>query len=141
MKKFRGLIILFLTIGVVLLYFQPVLAFPPLPSSFYGAVKINGANVTAGTVISAKINGVQYASTIVQTYQGDTVYSLDVPGEDPDIAGIQGGVEGDIVVFFIGTIQAIQTGTWHQGTNTHLNLTGFTVEPIKFTEFLPLIFR
>ncbi len=83
--------------------------------------------MTAGMVVSAKINGVQYASTTVLTYLGDTVYSLDIKGDETDTPGIiEGGVEGDIVVFYIGDIQAAQTGTWHSGTNVTLNLTGFS---------------
>jgi hypothetical protein len=141
-KKFRLYTILILTIGVVLFYAQPVLAFPPLPSGFWGTVKVNGANVSAGTVVSARINGVQYASTIVISDLRNTYYSLDIPGDDTSTSGIiEGGVEGNTVVFFIGTIQATQTAIWHSGTNVRLNLAGVSVEPLKVTIFLPLIRR
>ena len=134
---------LILTIGMVLFTVQPVLAFPPMPSSFWGTVKVNGASVAAGTVVSAKINGVQYASSIVSSYQGDIYYSLDIPGDEPVSPGtIEGGVEGDTIVFYIGTIKANQTATWHGGTIISLNLTVYTnIEPTAFTIFLPLILR
>lgn len=137
MKRYRLLTIFFLIVGVVLLCAQPALAVPPLPSSFYGIVKIDGVNVPAGTVVSARINGVQYATSAYQMYNGDTVYSLDIPGEDPDVAGIQGGVDGNSVVFFIGAIQATQTGVWHSGTNVSLNLNNNT----NFSLFLPFVRR
>lgn len=128
MKKFRLPTILILTISLVLFTVQPVLAFPPLPSSFYGTVKVNGANVDNGTVIAAKINGVQYAYTTTISYGGDSVYSLDVSGDDASTSGtIEGGVQNDTVVFFIGSTQAAPTGSWHGGTNVSLNLSASIV--------------
>jgi hypothetical protein len=140
MKRFHLPTSLILTIGVLLLYVQPVLAFPSLPSSFYGTVKVDGANVPAGTVVSAKINGIQYASTIINL--GDIYYSLDIPGDDPDTPGtLEGGVQGDTIAFYIGTTKATQTGTWHSGSIVSLNLTGSTnIEP-PTSLFLPLILR
>jgi hypothetical protein len=141
MKTLRIIVIVLLVMGMLFVDVNSALAFPPLPSSFYGMVKVNGVNVPPGMVITAKINGVQYAYTMVGTYQGNTIYSLDVPGDQSDTPVIEGGVEGDTIVFFIGTIQATQTGIWHGGTNVNLNLTGTSVEPLLFTMFLPLILR
>jgi hypothetical protein len=142
MKKFRMLIISILAVGVILLSVQPVRAVPPIPSGFYGKVKLNDANVLAGTVISANINGTTYASSPVEIYQGESWYSLDVPGDDSESPGtLEGGKDGDPIVFFIGGIQATQTATWHSGTFVALDLTGFGVEPLEFTIFLPLIVR
>jgi hypothetical protein len=113
-----GLLILLLTAGV-----QVARAVPPLPSSFYGTVKINGANVPPDTVVSAWINGVKYAETTVLLFSGDTVYSLNVPGDDPTTPGvIEGGVQGETVSFFIGSGAALQSGTWQSGSNVQLNL-------------------
>jgi hypothetical protein len=137
MKKFRMLIILIImTVGWLVYNVQPASAVPLVPSSFHGTVKLNGANVPAGTVIHAYINGVEYAHTTVLTYQGDTVYSLDVPSEDTDTPGTQGGVEGDKIDFYIGSKKVTQTGTWHSGTYISLNL----YDP-AFTTFLPLVRR
>jgi hypothetical protein len=89
-----------------------------LPSSFYGTVKVDGENVSDGTIVSTWINGVKYAETTVLLYAGDTLYSLNVPGDDLATPGtIEGGVEGDTVIFYIGDLVADQTGTWHSGTN------------------------
>jgi hypothetical protein len=113
---------------------------PPLPSSFYGTVKSNGANVPIGIQVSARINGVVYASSPYKYYNGDTVYSLDVPGDDPGTPGvIEGGIAGDTVVFFVGSKQADQTATWQAGTNNYLNLTAEL--PNYKLLYLPLIFH
>jgi hypothetical protein len=144
MRKFRLLITFILLTGVVLFCVSPVMAVPPVPSSFWGTVKVNEANVPFGTVVSAKINGVVYATypiTPDSVINGTTYYSLDVPGEDPDTTGIQGGKDGDTIVFTIGSIQATSTAIWHSGTMVNVNLTGFTEEPSTITTFLPLILR
>jgi hypothetical protein len=107
---------------VSLLATGTALAFPPLPSSFYGTVKVNGANVPDGTPVKAVIDGQTYGEAQTQTYQGDSVYSLDIKGDDLDTSAIDGGKEGDTIVFMIGKETAEQTGTWQGGTNTNLNL-------------------
>jgi hypothetical protein len=101
----------------------PVLAIPSLPSSFYGTVKVNDANVPDGTAIQALIGGQVYGQGVTQTYQGDSVYVLDVPGDNTDTAAQDGGREGDTIQFKIGGVPAKQTAVWHVGTNTNLNLT------------------
>jgi hypothetical protein len=128
MKTGSKPIALGLVVITLLLTIAPaVLAVPPLPSSFYGTVKVDGANVPLGTIVSAWINGVQYAEATVSLYAGDTIYGLNVPGDDPATPGtIEGGVEGDTVVFHTGGLEADETGTWHSGTNVQLNLTAST---------------
>jgi hypothetical protein len=100
-----------------------VLAFPPLPSSVYGSIKLNNANVPDGTVIKVLIRNKVVAKGYTQTYQGDSVYSLDVPGDDTDTQSVDGGHSGDILAFNIGGLLADQTGIWSGGTNVKLNLT------------------
>lgn len=107
-------------------------AFPPLPSSFYGTVLLNNTNLLDGTPVQALINDQVLASAYTQTYQGVSVFSLDVPGDDSSTATIEGGKEGDVIQFKIGGLKANETGTWHSGTNIELALTitsTATVEP------------
>jgi hypothetical protein len=108
----------------------PVLAVPQIPSSFYGTVKVNGANVPDGTSVQALIDGTVYADVLTQTYQGDSVYALNVTGDDTDTTVKDGGREGDTVQFKIGGILASQTGVWHSGTNVVINLTASSTSPI-----------
>ena len=92
----------FLAVLAGVLVITPALAVPPLPSSFYGIVKINGNSVHDGTLVRGFINGVPYAETHTQTYLTSSVYSLDIPGDDPSTNGIiEGGRDGDIVHFEI----------------------------------------
>jgi hypothetical protein len=111
---------------VSLLAVQPVLAFPPLPSSFYGTVKVNAANVPDGTPVTASINDKVFASGQTLTYQANSVYTLDIPGDDSTTTAVEGGREGDTIVFTIGGTQADQTGIWKSGTNINLDLTTTT---------------
>jgi len=138
MLRLKSILIpLFIACLVGLLAAIPVLAIPPLPSSFYGTVKVNGDNVPDGTLVRALIDGQVYAQGHTQTYRGDSGYSLDVPGDDTDTAAREGGREGDIIQFEIGGVLADQTGTWHSGTNVKLNLTAFAAGPLPLPQATP----
>jgi hypothetical protein len=126
-----------ITFIISLVITLPALAIPTLPSSFYGTVKVNNANVPDGTVIQALIGGQVYAEGFTQTYQGDSVYSLDVRGDDTDTTPQDGGREGETVQFKIGGVIADQTGVWHIGTNVNLNLTASTSKPVAAPQVTP----
>lgn len=100
-----------------------VQAVPVLPSSIYGSVRVNNANVPDGTLVEAVIANRVVAYGNTQTYQGGSVYSLDVPGDDPGTAALEGGKEGDTIQIKVGGLLADQTGTWHSGTNVRLDIT------------------
>jgi len=138
MKRLDRFIILLITLGLLGITMSAAYAQPPLPSGFYGKVKINGANVPDDTIVSARINSMQYASATVIDYNGDTVYSFDVPGDDPGTPEvIEGGIPGSTIDFFIGFLAANQTSTWQSGTNIELDL---TAQKMNFN-FLPIIVR
>ena len=124
MKRFTRTISMIVTMSLVNLFVViPALALPPIPSSFYGTVKVDGVNVADGIVVQALINGQVYAQSVTQTYQGNSVYALDVPGDDTDTPAVDGGHDGDIIQFKIGGNLASQTGIWKSGINISLNLT------------------
>jgi hypothetical protein len=140
MKRLLKFTVLFLTMGMLFFDVPIALAVPPLPSGYFGTVKLNGVNVRAGVQVTARINGIQYALSPYKIYDGDTVYSLDVPGDDLSTLGvIEGGIEGDHIVFYIGDTIADQTGAWHSGTSIQLNLTASLIDHWEI--YLPLIFR
>ena len=76
-----------------------------------------------GTLVRTLINGQSFAEGRTQTYQGDSVYSVDVRGDDADTPAVDGGREGDTLQFEVGGALAAETGTWHSGTNAEVNLT------------------
>lgn len=113
------------------------LMLPPLPSSFYGTVKVNGGYVPEGTTISAWINGIQYVQAQTLIYNGESVYAMDVAGDDASTPGIiEGGIQGDTIVFQIGSNLAEQTAIWQTGTNIELNL---SINSLLEKIYLPLI--
>lgn len=137
MKIYRLLLSVILGLSLLTWKSSPVNALPPLPSSFYGTVSVNGGIVPEDLPITAWINGVQYAITYTLIYGSDSVYALSVPGDDPSTAGIiEGGTEGQTIVFKIDQLTASQSGTWHGGTNPNLNLTA-----TGYWIFLPMIGR
>ncbi len=124
---------LFLALTLLLYNFSSALALPPQPSSFWGTVKIDGAYAPAGSIVSARINGVQYASTTVVISAGVAYYAVSVPGDDTATPGtIEGGAPGDTVVFYVGSYIAGQTGSWTSGTNVRLDLTASTYRTVTF---------
>ena len=96
---------------------------PPIPSSFYGAATLEGAEAPVGTSVAAWINGKQYAETTVTSFEGHAFYALSVPGDDPQTLPVEGGRPGDTIVFTINGVRAMQTATWESGTNRRLDLT------------------
>jgi hypothetical protein len=122
MKKVYMFFLSLILIGLV----GEVWAVPPFPHTFYGIVKKDGINVPDGTVIGAWIGGVQYDSTTTSTFGVDSVYTLNVLGDDPETLGKEGGVSGDTVSFTIGSDPADQNALFLSGNITNLPLTTVT---------------
>jgi hypothetical protein len=132
LKRLLFSLILAILSGIVA--FSPALAFPPLPSSFYGQVRVNDQFVPDGTLVRALIGGTAYAETRTQTYQGSAVYNLTVPGDDASTTEVEGGQEGDVVQFEIGGVTASQSGAWHGGTNQNLDLSAGPAVPLPTSQ-------
>jgi len=115
--------------GLIVFCHTSVHAVPPLPSSFYGTVELDGEGVQEGTSIKALINNQVFAAATSQIYQGDSVYSLIVPGDDPSTSDVEGGKEGNIITFLIDGSIADQTGAWNSGGNQNLDLTTSKGDP------------
>lgn len=135
-KIFRPpLIKTLLTISIAAAILGMSSAPPILPSSFYGTVTVNGSYIADGTSISAWIDGIQYADTSTFTFEGKSVYTIEVPADNPSTGVKDGGEEGDIIDFKIGSEEADQSGTWHTGTNVEINLTASTAPATPTAEF------
>lgn len=109
-----GLISLMITI--------PAMAIPTMPSSVYGTVQVNGTNVPDGTLVEGMINGNVYAKCYTQTYQGESVYALDIPGDNTETVDQDGGLDGETIYFKIGGILSDQKSIWKSATNIRVNL-------------------
>lgn len=119
-KKY--LISLAMAVVLSLALVVPVMAVPQIPHAFYGNVTVGGQPAPDNTSVSAKIGGVEYASSA--TSGGKYGYSpiFKVPGDDPDTADKkEGGVEGDIITFYVGGVEAASY-TFKNGEVTELAL-------------------
>jgi hypothetical protein len=97
----------------LLLWATPVLAVPPLPQAFYGTVLINNANAPGGTVVSAKINGVNagsYTTTVAGQYGNVTT-------RDYLAVSCDGANDGDTITFYVtyGVMATADTTTFEVG--------------------------
>jgi len=125
-KKLYLITLVVLVLAAVML--QPAQAQPPLPSSFNGEVhfQLTDGTPALGDFLEAWVPGMaSYASrAAIKDYpigSGNLVYSIDVPGDDLDTVGKDGGIEGELVTFKIGG-RIISTATWHGGTSTVVHL-------------------
>lgn len=90
------------TIVSFLLLSGVALAIPGTPHVFYGSVTLNGSPAPDGTVVSARINGIQVASTT--TMDGKYGYEPMFFVDDPNSARL-----GQDVVFFVSGSSTGQT--------------------------------
>ena len=105
---------LFLTF---LLVFLPIaFAIPGVPYQFYGSVILNGQPAPDGTVIVAKINGIEVASTTTKNgkYGYEPIFYIEDPNNDRS---------GKEIRFFVNGIDTGQTKYFCNGCVTELNLT------------------
>jgi hypothetical protein len=124
MKRHKILFTSMILCGLLIITYSSTLAVPPLPASYFGTVSIDGENAPGGTEVQAVINGIDYATVVVEEYDGDTVYSINIPGDDLSTeTEIEGGVEGDEILFYIDGILADQRGVWSGSSNIRMNLT------------------
>jgi hypothetical protein len=128
MKKTRLFFIMIVSIVLLFGLAVPGLAAPdapPLPSSFYGEIHFQSGDGGPSTdqYVEAHVTGVTgYAArTPILNSGGNLVYAINVPGDDPETTGVEGGVDDGTVTFLIGT-RVVATGTFHSGTNFGLNI-------------------
>ncbi len=95
-----------------------VYAQPPLPHSFYGTVEINEADAPIGTIVTAKVGGVECGS-----YTTTEAGKYGNPAE-ADYFGVSGDIhEGDAVKFYVKGVDTTQTASFIPGGGpTELNL-------------------
>jgi len=120
MKRKRGWLFYPLIIVALLLCAFPVHAdTPTLPHAFYGTLTINDSAAAVGTVVKAKVGGVECGSittTVAGQYGGSGAFDakLLVSGE---IAS------GATIYFYANDYEADQTYAFSSGDVTELNLT------------------
>jgi hypothetical protein len=134
MKRKRGWLLCPLVILALLLCAIPAYAdIPTIPHAFYGTLTISGSSAPVGTVVTAKVGGVQCGSittTVAGQYGGSGAVDakLAVSG---DIA------TGATIYFYAGGNMAGQTYAFSAGAVTQLNLT--VVPPADTTPPLVII--
>jgi len=107
------------SIAVAVLILLPAMASAQqLPCRFHGTVRLDGAPVRDGTVITAIIKGDTYTTTTAKTVYGNSTYALKIRPPTGTVYN-----EGMQISFKIGNYDAVETATWEGGGNMELNLT------------------
>ena len=111
--------------------------YPPIPDLVYGLALVNNFPVPAGTIVSAWCGGVKYTqSATIDDPQ--YMYSLGIPGDDPDTTPTKEGcTAGETITFKIGDNLADQQKAWVSGGSTQLDLSLTNQIPI----YLPLVWK
>lgn len=130
----------------LLILSQSIYAQPLLPALFYGTIKVDGVALLDGFTISARINGVEYATAT--TKEGK--YSAVIPGDIHDTPEKEGGRGGDSVSFFVKGyrsnlwMKAPQKGTFKHGELIKLDLSltdkvppVVTIDPVPSPVYIP----
>jgi len=109
---------------------------PPPPGferhTFFGSVTVGGSPAADGTVVSAHIGGLSWATTTKDGQYGVGVENLFyVPKDDPATPAKDGGVDGDVITFKVGGVVAT-TYTFKAGEITQLDLS-IAELPIQLT--------
>ena len=126
-KVLAGAAGLLLALVLVMCLVLPALAVPGLSERFCGTVTVNGSPADAGTVISARIGGVEFGTGTVDSNgrygNCSTTGCFYVSADDPDTTPLkEGGVEGDTVQFYIGGVLLGGSIVFQNGAITPLNL-------------------
>lgn len=94
---------------------------PNPPARFVGSVLVDGQAPAAGTLIEARVGSATCGVATVFMSGSEARYSLDVQALEPSAPNC--GVDGSVVMFYIGGKQAAQTGSWKNYELNQLNLT------------------
>jgi hypothetical protein len=104
-------------------------AIAPIPHAFYGTLTISGSPAPVGTVVTAKVGGVQYGS-ITTTVEGQ--YGSSDPLEERLLVAPGEGevAEGATIDFYVTNaglgldeVKTVETEQFDEGGTTELNLT------------------
>lgn len=89
---------------------------PGIPNAFYGTVNVNGAPAADGTTVTAKIGGLEVASSVTSGGQyGYPIGSFYIPDPDLDLAG-------KTITFFVNGVDTGITAVFVNGEVTLLDL-------------------
>ena len=122
MNKIHCIVRVFLVTVLLLSGVNTAQAAPPTPSHFYGEIHVLDNPPVVGSTIQAYVPGVVAAvGTAPVTQDGSNlVYSIDVLGDDPDITGKDGGLNGDLITFRFGT-RILGTRYFESGSDNPAN--------------------
>jgi hypothetical protein len=107
--------ILFIASTTFLLFSNLVLAALGIPNSFYGIVTVNGNPSPDGTIVTAKINGIEVGRTTTKNgkYGYEPIFYVDDPNNVRT---------GSTINFFVNDVDTGKSYPFQNGATTHLDL-------------------
>ena len=112
---------------------------PIIPHQVFGLVRVNGAFVSEGTLISAWCGGVSYDQFAVYRYENQSWYKLEIPGDDTSTSVKEGCITGEVISFTIGFLDAEQIVVWRESGLDQIDLSA-SFQADNYI-YLPLIMK
>ena len=110
---------------------------PPLPLTLWGSVRVRDSVVPDGTIVSAWIDSKQYAQARTFTVEGESSYTMNIPGDDPSTPEVEGGLPNDEVCLKISDLPAMGSVRWQNGAVLRFDLVAPSLQPPGL--YLPLV--
>ena len=107
-------------IFVILLSMPKVVAQPMPPCVFSGYVNVGGNPAPDDLIVTAKVVGINNLNWTAVTKDG--TYSIVIPSDKPDTSEKDGGINGDIIEFYINDAETGQTATFESGRIKEVDL-------------------
>ena len=134
MRRFAAFLLVTMILGLI----WPGLAYatPPQPDKRYGTVRINDQKVVAGEPVVAACGGFTQ-SVKTQWSDGDSVYAMNILGDDTDTPGKEGCSVGEPITFKIAGLDGdLATSTKWDNSHTaatqwNLSATGDYTPPTQ----------
>jgi len=103
----------------------------PRPSGYYGTVTLKNVPAPYGSKISAWINGIHIPPEITISTPGQYDLML-LNGDDPQTPEIEGGIQGDQIIFKIQTLNeevfiSDKKDIWEEGINHRLDISALSI--------------
>jgi hypothetical protein len=134
----RGFRIAVILLAFLLFLATTASAVPSIPSSFYGTITMNGANVALSADMVAYVADMPCGKARLWRDSGTTWYSVSVNGDDTDTPGKECGVNGDVIQFRLNGVPLATTAIWAGGTVAQLDLAEISPHRLTATPRLSL---
>jgi C1A family cysteine protease len=95
-----------------------------LSNDLWGSVAtVTGQSVPENSPVTAWLGDAMVAQSAIAVRDGVSSYALEIPADDPNTPEVEGGVDGALIRFKVGSTWAPETSVWQSGMSVEKDLT------------------